>query len=83
MNSKLTTLIHSAQKLASKFKNHEFREFIPRRIGDWVSDIENTVDTDLKEKKIKEVEKMIEVFERQLFIHNSYWSQKSVIDEQD
>lgn len=80
MQSRLSLLRQTARALGEQFRNHQLRDFVPRRVDELVALAEATPDAVLQEARAKRAEEQVAAFGRQLAIQNAYWNERSVLE---
>lgn len=81
MQARLNILRSTAQQLGSQFRHHQLKEFVPHRIEELASLVEQSKDETQREKRLIWAEETLASFERQLPIQNAYWKDRSVLDD--
>jgi galactokinase len=82
MQVRLSIIRQAAQALGAQFKNHQLRDFVPRRLDELTAQVEAATDETVREERLHWLEAQLEIFERQLPIQNTYWKGNSVIENE-
>ena len=80
MRDKFEALRKAAVMVAGQYKNRNLKEFIPRRVDDKISQALLVEDKAEQQRQYAELEKFIEVCERQAVLQNVYYGGKTVLD---